>query len=109
MLGFKKKKQVWLWPEKALGMWGQEPCVISFSTSSLSSSSYFCHVFHMTASSTIYIITNLESEIFSHRQRDRQMDRRTNRPIMVDLEAPHLGAYNCGQGRVQKLFWVVLM
>ena len=48
---------------------------------------------------------------FSHRQRDRHrhLDSRTDRPTKVDLEVPPPGALNCGRGRVQKLFWVVLM
>ena len=103
-------QQVWLWPQKAPSMWGQEPCVIiSFSSSSLSSSSLFLSFISSDSLVHCDIITNLDSEIFSHRQTDRDTDRRTDRPIKVDLEAPPPGALYCGQGRVQKLFWVVLM
>ena len=56
-----------------------------------------------------YIITNLDFEIFSHRQTDREIDRWTDQPTKVDLEGPPPGVLNWGQGRVQKLFWVVVM
>ena len=55
-------QQVWLWPQKALGICGQELCVILL----LFLPRVYC-----------YIITNNDDEIFS-----------TDRPTKVDIEAP---------------------
>ena len=84
-------KQVWLWPQKALGMCGQEPCVLLllflllllplllflFLVSFLSCISYGSLVH-------CYLIRNLDFDNFWHffdrPTTDRPTDRPTNRP-----------------------------
>ena len=80
------KKQVWLWPQKAPGMCGQEPCVLLLLFLLLPLLLFlFLFLFLVSFLSCIsydtlvhcYLIRNLDFEIFST---DRQTDQPTDRP-----------------------------